>query len=271
MATRVARSLHVLFVSALAAAPLLAAVPVLTAVLALQGCSSSNPEGPVPAEERFRMGMAEYADEDWFEAIQHFEVIRLQFPGSSVADSARYFCGMARYHREEYLLASYDFTQLITGGASPSLAADAQYMYAECYYQLSPPQELDQSYTMRAIDALQAFIEGYPKHPRVRDAEAQIAELREKLAEKEYRTGVLYAKMDNDDAALVYFTTVGDRYYNTSYADDALDATIRILVRKHRDQEARKAVARFLERYADSPLADGIRALQAQLVPQGGK
>jgi outer membrane protein assembly factor BamD len=247
---------------------LLAALP---AALAVSGCSASKPEGPVPAEERFRMGMAEYNDENWFDATQHFEVIRLQYPGSVVADSARYFCGMARYHREEYLLASYDFTQLITGGTSPGLASDAQYMYAECFYQLSPPAALDQSYTTRAIDALQTFIEAYPKHPRVPDAEGQIAELRDKLAEKEYRTGVLYMKMDNDAAALVYFNTVGDRYYNTAVADDALEASIRVLVRLRRDAEARRAITRFLERYPDSPLTDNVRALQAELAGRGDK
>jgi outer membrane protein assembly factor BamD len=240
--------------------PLLFAL--LLAAAGAAGCSSSQPEAPVSAAERFRMGMAEYQDENWFEAIQHFEIIRLQFPGNVVADSSRYFCGMSRYHREEYLLASYDFSQLVTGGTSPGLAADAQYMYAECYYQLSPPPALDQSYTVRAIDALQTFIELYPKHPRVADAEKKIAELRDRMAEKEYRTGVLYVKMENDAAALVYFDAVIDRYYNTAWADDASAQKIRILIRRGRGAEAARAITRFFEKYPDSPLTDQVRGMQ---------
>ena len=97
---------------------------VLIAVTALLGaCSATDPQDLPTAEERFRLGMTEYADGDYVDAIQHFEVIRLQFPGSPVADSARYFLGMSRYNREEYLLGSYEFNQLIQYNPNSTLQA----------------------------------------------------------------------------------------------------------------------------------------------------
>ena len=130
-------------------------VPLLCTAAVLFACSSSDlPDNPT-AEQQFRLGMEEFQDENYQEAIQHFEVIRLQYPGSSVADSARYFTALSRFQREEYLLASYEFNQIIQSGASRELMADSYYQFAQCYYELSPKVDLDQSYTMRAIDALQ--------------------------------------------------------------------------------------------------------------------
>jgi outer membrane protein assembly factor BamD len=237
---------------------------IVVAAMVLAACSSRIPEQNPTAEQRFRMGMNEYLDEDWFDTIQHFEVIRLQFPGSAVADSARYFTGMCRFHREEYLLASYEFSQIIVGGRAAGLSSDAQYMYAACYYELSPKPALDQSYTIKAIDALQTFIELYPSHPRVKEADERIAELRDRLAEKEYKTGILYRKMDNNASALIYFDSVIDKYYMTSYIDDAMAAKARILVRQKKTQEADKLIKTFVEKYPDSPYISEMRGLLSE-------
>ena len=226
--------------------------------LLFAACSSAEVSDTPTAEERFAMGMAEYQDENWLEAINEFEIIRLQYPGSAVADSARYFTGMSRYKREEYLLATYEFNQLISGGRSSELAADAYYMYAQCYYEMSPKVQLDQTATERAIDALQSFVEAYPTHPGADGVERQVLELVGKLAEKEYDTAVLYEKMENRSAALIYYGTVVDRYYNTTLVDDAYAGKIRMLVALKRYDEAESGIAEFLEKYPDSPYRDDM-------------
>lgn len=231
----------------------------------LVACGSAVvPENPT-AEDRFRMGMEEYLDENYVEAINHFEVIRLQFPGSSVSDSARFFTGMSRYQREEYLLASYEFNQLVQGGGSRDLIPEAYYMFARCYYEMSPKSQLDQTNTSRAIDALQNFVEAYPSHPKAAEAEKLVLELISKLAKKDYEIAVLYEKMENRESALVYYTGVTDRYYNTEFADDATVGRIRMLLRLKRWALAEKAVKEFLERYPDSPLRSEVDALQREL------
>jgi outer membrane protein assembly factor BamD len=236
-------------------------LPALAAFL-LVSCGSSKPEDLPTAEARFRLGMNEYIDEDYFDALQHFEIIRLQFPGSTVSDSARYYSGMSRYFREEYLLGSYEFSQMIQNHPSSPLVPDAQYMYAECFYQSSPKYPLDQTYTTRAIDALQTFIELYPRHEKVSEAERQIHELTNKLAEKEYKTGVLYTKLENLSSALIYFDGVIDKYYNTEFADDAMLGKIRILVRRKQFVAAKAVCASFIDKYADSPLRQEVVSLQ---------
>jgi len=230
-----------------------------SSLVLLSACASTEVSDTPTAEERFAMGMQEFEDENWLEAINEFEIIRLQYPGSAVSDSARYFTGLSRFNREEYLLASYEFNRLVTGGRSRDLADDAYYMYAQCYYRMSPKAELDQTATERAIDALQSFVEAYPNHPKATEVEKQVLELVNKLAEKEYETGILYEKMENRSAALIYFSTVVDRYYNTYVVDDAHAGKIRMLVELKRWDEAESSIAEFLEKYPDSPNRDEVQ------------
>ncbi len=240
------------------------ALLILCAAVVFSACSSSKPPELATAEDRFREGMNEFVDENYFEAIQHFDVIRIQFPGSIVADSARFFCGMSRYNREEYLLASYEFNQLIQNIPSSRLVPEAQYMLAECYYQLSPAIQLDQVYTYRAINELQTFLELNPGHPRAQEAQKQTMELYDKLAEKEFVTGILYRDMESWASALIYFDNVIERYYNTSFVDDAMVEKLGILQRRKKWQEASRLADTFLEKYADSPLRQKVERIKVE-------
>ncbi|MAT39578.1 MAG: outer membrane protein assembly factor BamD, partial [Ectothiorhodospiraceae bacterium] len=224
-------------------------------------CSSSRlPDDPT-AEQRFRAAMEDYHDEDYLDALQHFDVIRLQHPGSSVYDSARYFAGMSRFKLEDYLLASYEFNQVRAGNPSSELLADAQYMYARSYVELSPKPALDQTYTLRAIDALQTFIELYPTHPMVGEATEKIKDLITKLAEKEYRIAQLYLKLESPLSAIEYLDTIIDKYYNTPFVDDAMYDKIQIQMRRKKYDEVKALVQEFLAKYKDSPYFEDVKEL----------
>lgn len=237
----------------------------LSAAIIFIGCGGSEVLENPSAEERFRLGMAEFEDDNYLEALNHFEIIRLQYPASAVADSARLYTGIARFKREEYLMASYEFNQLIQGGAARDLLPEAYYMFAQCYYEMSPNVRLDQTNSMRAIDALQNFVEAYPSHPKAAQAEKQVIELVNKLAEKEYSTAVLYEKLDNRESALVYYNTVVDRYYSTEFAEPSAAAKIRLLLRLRRYALAERAVKDFLERYPNSSFMETVLAQRGEI------
>jgi len=238
------------------------ALLLLTAVALFAACSGSDVTRDMTAEERFRQAMNYYNDEDYLEALADFDVIRLQYPGSAISDSARYFAGMARCEREEYLLASYEFNQVRLGAPNSALLADAQYMYAMSFVMLSPKMQLDQTYTLRAIDAVQTFVEMYPKHPKAEEAESHIQELYNKLAEKEYETGLLYLNIESPGSAMLYFDNVVARCYNTPYADDALYQKSQILVKQKRSAKAGEAIVLFLSKYPSSPFRSNVEELQ---------
>ena len=237
----------------------------------LISCSGSKEQEPKTAEERFTIGKKYFDEGNYFDAIQQFDILKLQYQGSKVSDQGQYYTGMSHFKRGEYILAAFDFELLIKNYSSSTLIPDAYYMIAKSYVEQSPQSQLDQSYTMRALDALQTFIELYPTHARVADAQKDQKELIEKLSKKEYDTGVLYEKMEDTKAAMIYYDRVFDQYYNTAYADDALAAKIKLLLRKKRTEDARKSIEIFIKKFPESPYKSEIEKLKSALpAEQGG-
>lgn len=229
------------------------------------GCSGSDATRSSTASQLFQIGMEAYDDNEDLEAIKQFEIIRLQYPGSAVADNARYYSGMSRFKRGEFLLATYEFNQLIQRSAGSDLTPHAYYQWAMCYYEMSPDVPLDQSYTVTAVDALQSFIELYPSHAKAAEAEKQVLELVNKLAEKEYITAVLYTKLKNWRAALIYYDTVIDRYYSTDFADDAMVGKINLLMDREDYGQAYPVIKDFLKRHPDSRFYERIVEYKSDL------
>jgi len=218
------------------------------------GCSSSDVEAIPSAEEMFLHGKALYDDGDYLEAYNQFRVLTLQYQGSTLADDAQYYMGECQYARGEYLLAAFEYETLVKTMPGSEFAATAQYQIAMCYYNRSPEYFLDQEYTVKAIDAFQAFLEYNPTDARVPDAEAKINELNTKLARKEYESGVIYMKMAYYRAATLSFDFVLEKYHDTPYAEPALLKKAESLLARKRYSEARDVSQRFLEKYPSSTL-----------------
>src|SRR5712692_3323203 len=165
--------------------------------LIFSSCRSSDVAQNLRAEDRFAKGKHEFESEDYLDAIEDFTAITLQFPGSAVADSAQFYLAECRFQRGEYVQAAYEYQTLKRNMPASPLVSRAQYKVGLCYYKLSPKPPLDQSYTKKAIDEFQAFLEYFPTHELASDAGAKIHELINRLAKKDYETGALYMKMQN--------------------------------------------------------------------------
>ena len=85
----------------------------------------------------------------------------------------------------------------------------------------SPQAALDQENTRLAIDEFNRFVENYPNHALVANAQSKIEELREKLAYKEYLAAQLYFKMKYWDAAIIYYQSIINEYPRSVWVDDS--------------------------------------------------
>ncbi|HYQ86884.1 MAG TPA: outer membrane protein assembly factor BamD [Bacteroidota bacterium] len=226
------------------------------------GCGSSSPIQSLSAEQRFALGKKNFDDGNYAEAILDFEIIKLQYPGSAVADKAQYYLAESRFKLGEYLLAAEEFQALRRNMPASPLAPEAQYKIGLCYYDLSPKSSLDQSYTTRAIDEFQTFIEYYPKHELVADAEAKIKELNTRLAEKKYNEAQLYMKLEAYKAAAITFDNVIEKYHDTPYAEPALLGKVKALIARGKYDDAKPEIEKFLAKYPNSEHKGEAEALQ---------
>lgn len=224
------------------------------------GCSSEEVVKQYDAAEEFQTGMKKFENGDYLEAIDNFKIVTLQFQGSRYADAAQFYMGECRFMHEEYVLAAYEYNQLLKLMPTSPYASRAQFQEATSYYKLSPPSYLDQTYTYKAIDAYQAFLEYYPTDSLASVAEERIRELNLKLAKKEYDNAIIYMKMDYFRSAAYYCDVVLTKYHDTPYAEPALFKKAEALYYRKKYTEAEEAITKFIEKYPSSSLrTDALR------------
>lgn len=235
---------------------------ILSLLVTLSSCHSSDVIQNLSAEDRFERGKYKFDNRDFLEAIEDFTAITLQFPGSSVADDAQFYLGECRFQREEYVLAAYEYETLKKSMPASPLIPMAQYKIGLCYYKLSPKSSLDQNYTKKAIDEFQNFLEYFPTHTLAADAEAKILELNNRLAKKDYDTAVLYMKMENYKAATYYFDSVLEKFHDSEYAERAHFGKLEALVARKKYEDAKIEAEKFLAKYPNSEFKASVQSLR---------
>lgn len=231
-------------------------------ILIIAGCSGSVDTTTMSAEEHFNYAMELYNDENFEEVVSEFQTILLQYPGSTVSDDAQYYLGMTYFKREQFLLAAYEFSKLIKDYPTSQYLADSQFMLAESYYQLSPPYQLDQAYSKKAIEEFQAFIDVFPTNPKSEEAAKKINEMNNKLAEKLFNSAVIYEKMEYYLAAISYYGKVFEIYHDTKFGPVALYKKINLELMKNKITDVLKDSSDFLRRYAENEYAAEIKKIQ---------
>ena len=223
-------------------------------LVVVSGCSKPSPLLEMNAEEAFRFLVATYDRGDWLDAANGFDFYTLNYSGASLVDSAQYMLGMSHFQLKEYLLTANAFDELTRRFPRSRLVPDAMFMVGLCYWELSPKYSLDQEYTNRALEAFQAFIDYFPEHKeKVDKAQEYIAFCREKLAHKEYASGVIYLKMKDYSSAAIYFQSVLERYYDMEWAPLAAFKLGVSLAGDKKYQEAEQALLMFLTKYPGHP------------------
>ena len=138
-------------------------------------------------------------------------------------------------------------------------------MLAESYYQLSPNYQLEQSYTKKAIEEFQAFIEFFPIHPKVEEAEKKITELYAKFAEKEFNSARIYEKLEYYEAAINYYKMVKDTYHDSKYAPLAHYQLIKLNILKENTDEALRNIAEYLNKYPSDSRIEELKELSQEI------
>lgn len=230
------------------------------------GCGGAkDAQRSMTAEERFEKAKSLFDNEDLLEAINEFQAITLQFPGSSLADDAQFYLGECHFVRREYLLAAYEYSELKRSYPASPLVPDAQFKLGMAYYEISPVSKLDQKYTQKALEELQTFVEYYPSHPQAIAAEQNIRELTNRLAKKSYETAQLYSIMELYRASAFYYDDVTENYHDTDYAPLSYLGKVEALIARKKYREAEVVINRFISAFPNSILRGRADKLKRQI------
>ena len=229
------------------------------------GCSSDEIIVEKSADYYFKFGMSEFQDENYFEAIENFKTVTLQFSVSKYGDSAQYYLGECYFARKEFLLAAYEYEMLKKTMSLSELLPLAQFKLAMCYYQLSPKHIIEQKYTYKAIDEFQIFLEYYPSHDSSKIATEKIRELILKLAKKELETGNTYLQLENYKSAIHYFKNVIEKFHDTPYVEDAQLGIVEAMINRKKFKEAKEELEFFFTKYPKSEKKERAESLEKSI------
>lgn len=198
-------------------------LPAIVLGLLLLQCSSSTPP-PVPdARTGFETGMRLFEQEKWDDARLAFETVVFNHPGSSIVDSAQYMMAMSYYRENDPILAAAEFQRVRIQYPTSTLVDDADYMRALCLLEAAPSHTgLDQEKTQEAVNEILLFKDSHPLSEYVPKADSLLSVAYGRLSEKDYKTGVLYQKLGQYQAAQIYFQGMIDRYPESPLVPEAL-------------------------------------------------
>jgi len=184
------------------------AVLILVAIIAMVLSACETPEKLMKNPDiKYKLKVATewYNKKEYFKCIPVFEELMGLMKGQQNTEDIYYMYCMANFKQGDYMIAAYHFKSFVNTYPLSPKAEECLFMAAKSNEKLSPKYELDQSYTTKAIDAFQTFINQYPQSGRVDTANKEIIKLRKKLEHKAFMNAELYYKTENYKAAAVSF------------------------------------------------------------------
>ena len=195
----------------------------LFGLVALSSCNDFNRMvKSTDNDMKYEVAMDYYDRGDYNHALQLFDLLQASFRNTPKGENITYRTALCYYEQGDYEIASYYFRKFSQTYSFSRDAEKADYMNAYCNYLLSPEPSLDQTNTHSAIKQLKSFTEKYPKSDSLDRANQLIANLYNKLEEKDYNICRLFYKMENYSAAITSFENLLKNYPNTMHREEIL-------------------------------------------------
>lgn len=187
------------------------------------------------ARENYELALGEFSDEDWDEAIQYADFVRIRFPFSRYAVEAELLIARAEFEQGNYLTSQDAFRQFaklhpthkhVRNGWVSYMAAVAAYMNGPQSFFLFPPDyQRDQSRLREALTELEYFFDHYGDTPSVDNALELRDEINRRLLEHELYVARFYLEREKPEAAIGRLETA-----HAIYPGIGLDAEVLFLL-----------------------------------------
>lgn len=227
--------------------------------------------------KKYQEGIRLYNKKDYAKALILFEGLAQKYRGTAEAEELSYYYAFTLYRLKDYTTARYKFKEFADTYPSSKNAEECRYMGAYCYFLDSPKSSLDQENTYKAIDALQLFINLYPKSDRAAQAAQYIAILRNKLETKAFDNAKLYYDLGGYDISYYKSAVVALKNAQVEFPDIKYAEEMNFLIVKsqymfaknsypnRQEERFNEAIAyynEFTEAYPKSKLAKEAKQLK---------
>ena len=241
----------------------------LVLLLFLWGCSSSVPTLK-KADYYFEQGMKALEKKRCLKAIEEFERVVNNYPGSSLVADAQYYLGEAHFCNHDYVQAVFEYQRLLDIYPSSQWADKAQFQIGESFYKQLRRSELDQKETYESLTYFRQFIDDNPDSPMVSLARERIVECRSRLAKKQYLAARLYHKQGHLESALITYKEVLLNFPDTPWYCETLMQMGAVARSQENPTQARVYWKEVLQECSDERLKKKVKEQLDKLEPARG-
>ncbi len=228
---------------------LLSASISLLLIITIAGCKSNFEKlrAGNDTAKKYQEALRLYNKKNYSKALILFDDLVQKYRGRTEAEDLYYYYAYTNYKLGDYTTARYHFKTFADTYPTGIKAEECRFMSAYCYYLESPNYSLDQENTIKAIEALQLFINLYPKSERVSEASKLISNLRNKLETKSYANAKLFLDIGDYKSAVIAFRNSIRDYPDTKYAEEMEFLTIKAQYLYAKNSFENKQEGRFNE------------------------
>jgi outer membrane protein assembly factor BamD len=240
----------------------------LTLGLLLAGCGGPQVQlAKTDARYNFERGRSEFAHQHWLEAQTFLKRFLDTNPGNAAADSAQFLIARALYEQKSYAEASVEFGVLPREYPRSPLREEAGYCECMSTFKQMRSSQLDPTFANRAATCFQEFLLRYPDTTWRQASNDRLRDIDDRLAEKQYRLGSMFAKMKRPAAARVYLDEIVLKYPQSRWVPPAL-----VWIGSCQQQQGDFAAARasFERVVRDYPDTQPAREATSRLARMGG-
>ena len=176
---------------------------------------------------KYENGVKYFEKKDYFRAVGLFEELENIYKGSGKAEKIQYYMAYCYYNQGDHILASYYFKSLSNKYPFSEHREECEYMAAYCSYLNSPDPNLDQTYTYKAMEDMQLFINKFPTSSRIPECNRIIDQLRSRLETKSFNAAKLYFDIGDYKAAIIAFKNGLNDFPDTPFKEDMLYLTLK--------------------------------------------
>ncbi len=173
----------------------------------------------LPPDSMLQFAINLYRQEKYWKAQEVLSYLLEEYRTHPIAEKAYYYYALTFFGVGEPASAGYHLHVFINRFPDSELVPDAYYWKAYALYAMSLPYNLDQTYTRRALEAFQLYINLYPNHKYVKDAREYIKKLRRRLQKKDLYNAELYYKIGEYLSAKIALTHVLEDWHDLPEKD----------------------------------------------------
>ncbi len=164
-------------------------------------------------QEKWDKARAKFEKKHYLESKEPLSELVTSCPGSAFTEEAMFDVGESHFRLEEWIEAETEYSSFLKDyPASKKYGELAHYRLAQVNSNQVEIPARDQTKTTDAIKSYGSFLDEYPESVYADSAKTQLEKLKDQLAAKQMMIARLYTRMDEPQAAAIYYKNLLKEY-----------------------------------------------------------